>query len=181
MSSYPYVGCFKGHMKRIIKLYIHPTEQLLISSSEDSTIRLWRMETFHETYRFDVFDSIVNMTLVNPKTLIYTSQTSICILDLNLFHSLFTLIGSPVTDINLVDPSFKTSRVLLVAADGGARVISPVHGNILTMVFPVVTHKPILYKHDPVEERVYVLLEEGSVMVISTKTNPCRYCPYAIQ
>ena len=67
MHSYPYVGCFSGHLKKILGLAIHPKEQLLLSASEDSTIRLWRIETFNETYRFDIMDSIETMTLVNPK------------------------------------------------------------------------------------------------------------------
>ena len=69
---------------------------------------------------------------------------------------------------------YSPSRIFLIAEDGGARIISPTHGNILTMLFPIVTHKPISYVHDPLEEKVYVLLEEGDVMVVSTKTNPCR-------
>ena len=174
MHSYPYVGCFRGHLKKILGLAIHPKEQLLLSASEDSTIRLWRIETFNETYRFDIMDSIETMTLINPKTLFYSSKKSLCILDLNMFHSLFTLIGSKIKSMTAIHMEYNPSRIFLIAEDGGARIISPTHGNILTTLFPIVTHKPISYVHDALEEKIYVLLEEGDVMVVSTKTNPCR-------
>ena len=174
MNSFPFVGSCTGHRKKILSLAMHPKEHLLISASDDSTIRFWRIETFHETYRFDILDTITGICLINAKKLYYTSKSSICLLDLNLFHSLFTLVGSKVTEINWIKSYIKPPRILVIAEDGGARIISPTHGNILTMIFPIVTHKPIAYQHDPITENVFVLLDDGGVMVVSTKTNPCR-------
>ena len=175
MNTCPYVGYFSGHTAKIIKLDIHPREDILISASEDSTIRLWRFETFRETHRFDVTDSIREVFLINSRLLYYTSKFSLHLLDLNLFHSLFTIIGSDLNKIQRIKSFSKPSRILATAEDGGVRIISPAHGDILTMLFPVVTHKVVSYHHDPIEEMLYVLLKEDKgVMLMSTQTNPCR-------
>ena len=174
MNSFPYVGCFNGHANSIISLSIHPTDQLLISASTDSTIRFWRIETFHETYRYDVLDMLKDVQLVNAKRLYYATSNRMQLLEFNIFHTLFTLIGSRIKRISRVYTSAKPTRIFLIGEDGGARIVSPIHGNILTTAFPIITHKPITYHHDPIEERIYVLLEDGDVMVISTKSNPCK-------
>lgn len=179
MKSFPYVDCFTGHLKKIVRILAHPNEPLLITASEDSTIRFWRIETFQETYRFDVLDTIHDLCMVGPRKFYFTSSRYVCLLDFNYFHSIFTLVGSKCTSITRFAPSADVpSRVLVVGDDGGVRIVSPTHGNILTMLFPVVTHKPIAYTHDPLEHRIYVLLQNGGIMVISTKTNPCRYVFY---
>lgn len=174
MKSFPYVGCFSGHMKKIVSLFMHPTENILISASEDSTVRFWRMETFQETYRYDVLEALFHAFLANSKTLCYTSKNSIHVLDLHSFHFLFTLVGSRIVKTYLSQSEGRASRIMVLAEDEGIRLISPVHGLIVTMMFPVVTHKPIAYAHDLSEEKVYVLLEDGGVMVKCTTTNPCR-------
>lgn len=175
MHSFPYVGSFNGHMKRIINILSHPAEPLLITSSEDSTIRFWRIETFHETYRFDVLDTILDVFIVNARKFYYSSPKSLCLLDFNYFHSIFALIGTKITAMHRISPMKKPSRILIVGDDGGVRVVSPTHGNILTMVFPIITHKSVAHIHDSVEERIYILLKNGGVMVTSTKSNPCRF------
>ncbi|XP_065684948.1 uncharacterized protein LOC100211484 isoform X2 [Hydra vulgaris] len=182
MKTCPYVGCFNGHTAKVIKLDVHPCEDILISASEDSTIRLWRFETFQETHRFDSADSIGQVFLINSRLLYYTSKFSLHILDINLFHTLFTVVGSNLNKVQRVKPSKvlsndynQVSRILVTADDGGVRIVSPVHGNILTMLFPIVSHKVISYHHDPIEEILYALLkEEQGILLISTLTNPCR-------
>jgi len=175
MNSFPYVGCFDGHLKRIVSILHHPNEPLLITASVDSTIRFWRIETFQETYRFDVLDTLTGLYLVGARKFYYTSPSYICLLDFNYFHSIFTLVGAKCTVIEKFSPCpNKPSRIMIVGDDGGVRIVSPTHGNILTMLFPIVTHKPVAYIHDPLEHRIYILLHDGDVLVVSSKTNPCR-------
>ncbi|XP_065669261.1 uncharacterized protein LOC100211484 isoform X13 [Hydra vulgaris] len=182
MKTCPYVGCFNGHTAKVIKLDVHPCEDILISASEDSTIRLWRFETFQETHRFDAADSIGQVFLINSRLLYYTSKFSLHILDINLFHTLFTVVGSDINKVQIVKPCKALSndynhmsRILVTADDGGVRIVSPVHGNVLTMLFPIVSHKVVSYHHDPIEEMLYALLkEEQGILLISTLTNPCR-------
>lgn len=175
MQSFPYVGSFNGHMKKITNILTHPAEPLLITASLDSTIRFWRIDTFQETYRFDVMDTLLNIFIINSRKLYYASPRSLCLLDFNYFHSLFALIGTKITAQELISPRDKPSRIMVVGDDGGVRIVSPTHGNILTILFPIITHKPVDYTHDSIEERIYILLQNGGVMVMSTKSNPCRY------
>lgn len=174
MRSFPYVGSFRGHTAMIIYLTIHPSDNLLISASTDSTIRLWRIETFHEMYRYSVIDSLRNVVLVNATRLFYATSARIQVLELNIPHTLFTLIGSKIHHIQRIRSVRRPPRIFVLGEDGGARIISPVHGNILTTAFPIITHKPVSFLHNPIEDQIYVLLEDGSIMVICTETNPCK-------
>ena len=173
MGSFPYVATLHGHMKGITSLNIHPTESILISSSEDATIRMWRLETFRETYRFDLMEPALDVHLHSTE-ICFTFKQSVQISQINSFHSLFTLIGSKATMIKRIKTGQSPSRIIVEGEDGGLRIVSPVHGNILTMVFPIITHKVIQMVHDPIEEGVYALLDDGNVLAISSKSNPCR-------
>ena len=61
MHSYPSVGCFKGHVRMIVSLQIHPSEPILISAAEDCSIRMWRLETFQETYRLSIMEPVLGV------------------------------------------------------------------------------------------------------------------------
>ena len=63
----------------------------------------------------------------------------------------------------------------VAAGDGSVRLISPVHGGVVTMMFPIMDHRLVDVFHDIGAKVIYALLENGSVMVFSTHTNPCRY------
>lgn len=39
------VSCFKGHKDSVTCLDIHPTLDLIVSGSEDGTVRFWDLET----------------------------------------------------------------------------------------------------------------------------------------
>ena len=155
-------------------LAIHRTNPLLFSTSDDQTIRIWSIETFTETYRFNTLEPILSFKLIGPARLFYSTKHHIKIWELNLFYNLFSLVGSRPLRLTRVSSKVKPSRVLFFGEDGGVRLISPVHGSILTMIFPIINYVLIDVLHDPCEEINYMLLDDGRVMVFSTETNPCR-------
>ncbi len=165
---------FVGHSKETSHLATHPTEPLLFSSSADQTIRIWNIETFLETYRFNAQEPILSFKLIGPSTIIYSTVHHIKAWELNLFYTLFTNVGARALRLSRVCGKELPSRIMYLGCDGGVRLISPVHGSVLNMTFPIINHQLVDVLHDARTNVMYALLDNGNVMVFSTETNPCR-------
>eukprot|EP00794_Sanderia_malayensis_P019056 gene19056-20970_t len=137
------------------------------------TIRIWNIETFLETYRFNAQEPVTGFKLTGPTSILYSTVREIKVWHLNLFYTLFTNVGARALRLSRVSAEGLPNRIIYIAADGGIRLISPVHGSVLSMTFPIINHYVIDGLHDVRANAMYVLLSSGNVMVFSTETNPC--------
>ena len=164
-----------GHTKAILQLSIHWKEPLLFSSSVDGSIRIWSIDTFSEIYRFDVHEPIFNFKLIGVDSFLFTTRNAVTVSKLCLFYKLFSSVGAYALWISRVSISGLPSRIVYVGRDGAVRLISPVHGKTITMTFPIIGHELKDVVHDPRGNTNYAYLNNGDIMVFSTKTNPCRF------
>jgi len=74
-----------------------------------------------------------------------------------------------------VESNLKPARILCLAEDKSCRFISPVTGQSITISLPLledINIKKVAYALD--YDRLYALLWDSSIIVISTTTNPCH-------
>ena len=166
---------FPGHTKTILQLFIHWNEPLLFSSSADGSIRIWSIDTFFEIYRFDVHEPIFNFKLIGVDSFLFTTSNAVTVSKLSLFYKLFSSIGSEALWISRASINGLPARIVYVGRDGAVRLVSPVHGKTITITFPIVGHELIDIVHDPRGNTNYAHLDNGDIMVFSTKTSPCRF------
>jgi len=141
----------------------------------DKTIRIWNMDTSTQTFKLETGEEIIEMDLLSADLLYYHSYHHVKIWSLNLFHSLFTALSSRILRWTRVKSPGFPARVLVHAEDGGVRLVSPVHGNELTTVLPITTMTTDIVDvaHDPRQEKIYLVLGTGEVLVFESDTNPC--------
>ena len=167
---------FPGHCKAITALEVDKARHLLISSSIDKTIRLWSLETFAQTYVLETGEEVHYMELMTSQRLFYRSHKHIRVWNMNHFHSLFTMLGFEIATFRRVVSEGLPTRLLLHGKDGAIRIVCPTDGIIITTMFPLETipHCIVDYAYNPREERLYVVLSSGAILVFDTRTNPCR-------
>ena len=62
------IKCFEAHTDYIRSIYVHPTQPLIISSSDDSTIRIFNWEeNFNCTKSFFDHQHYVMQITLNPR------------------------------------------------------------------------------------------------------------------
>jgi WD40 repeat protein len=167
---------FPGHCNAITALEVDIPHHLVISSSTDKTIRFWCLETFAQTYVLETGEEVHHMELMTLRRLFYQSHEHIRVWNLNHFHTLFTVLGFEiVTSRRVVSRGFPT-RLLLQGKDGAIRIVSPSDGTIITTMFPLETLPEgiVDYAYNPREDRLYVVLSSGAILVFNTRTNPCK-------
>nr|XP_006825601.1 PREDICTED: uncharacterized protein LOC100367647 [Saccoglossus kowalevskii] len=160
-------------------LIIHPTDPLVLSSSKDGTIRVWRLDTFEQTFRLDIGEKIYDMKLTQTNHLYYHTLEDIKIWNFNQFHHLFTPIQSCVHKLSKITSPGMPTRILCAAEDGSVRLLSSVCGSVLTIIYPMATYQVLTdIVYDPRNDRIYIALATGEVLVFDTSSNPC--CAYQL-
>lgn len=146
-----------------------------MSSSLDKTIRIWNFDTCAQTFKLETGEEVISMSLLSDDLLYYHSDHHIKIWSLNLFHSLFTALNSKIRICIRVKSPGYPCRVLVLAEDGGVRLVSPVHGYVLTTLLPItnMTTDVMDVAHDPRQEKIYLVLGTREVLVFASDTNPC--------
>ena len=160
----------------ITSLEVDVPHHLVISSSTDKTIRLWCLETFALTYVLETGEEVHHMELMTSRRLFYQSHEHIRVWNLNHFHTLFTVLGFEIVTSRRVVSRGSPTRLLLQGKDGAIRIVSPSDGTIITTMFPLETLPEgiVDYAYNPREDRLYVVLSSGAILVFNTRTNPCR-------
>ncbi|XP_038049047.1 uncharacterized protein LOC119722787 [Patiria miniata] len=171
---YSQVHEFIGHYDCVTGLVMHPSDPLLISSSKDGTIRMWRLDTFELTQRLDVGEKILGMRLANHNQLYYYTLHDVKIYTFNQFHHIFTPVQSCIHKLARVKTASCPTRILCAAEDGGVRLISAVSGTILTIIYPMATYQILTdLVYDPTHNMIYTVMATGDVLVFNSDTNPC--------
>ncbi|XP_022109571.1 uncharacterized protein LOC110989469 isoform X2 [Acanthaster planci] len=171
---YSQVHEFIGHYDCVTGLVMHPSDPLLISSSKDGTIRVWRLDTFELTQRLDVGEKILGMRLANVNQVYYYTLHDVKIYTFNQFHHMFTPVRSCIHKLACVKTATSPTRILCAAEDGGVRLISAVSGTILTIIYPMATYQILTdLVYDPKHDMIYTVMATGDVLVFNSATNPC--------
>ncbi|XP_033628785.1 uncharacterized protein LOC117291264 [Asterias rubens] len=171
---YSQVHEFIGHYDCVTGLVMHPTDPLLISSSKDGTIRMWRLDTFELTQRLDVGEKILGMRIANHNQLYYHTLHDVKVYNFNQFHHIFTPVQSCIHKLAKVKTKTAPTRILCAAEDGGVRLISAVSGTILTIIYPMATYQVLTdLVYDPKHDVIYTVMATGDVLVFESGTNPC--------
>ncbi|XP_071510482.1 uncharacterized protein [Diadema antillarum] len=166
---------FVGHYDNVTGLVIHPADPLLISSSKDGTVRIWRLDTFELTQILNVGEKVLGMRLANQNQLYYYTLKDIKVWNFNLFHHLFTPVRSCVHKLARIVSPATPSRILCAAEDGGVRLISAVSGTELTIIYPMPSYQVLTdIVYDPKNALIVTVLEMGDVLVFDSSTNPCQ-------
>ena len=87
---------------------------------------------------------------------------------------MFSTIDAQARQLCRVSGKDLPARIVYLGLDDAVRLVSPVHGTILNMMFPIMDHRLVDVLHDPRAKQIYVIMGDGNVMVFSSETNPCR-------
>ena len=148
---------------------------MLFSLAADDTIRLWSIDKFSEMHVFHLHEPVFDMKLIGIDSVLYTTSQAAIYSKLSLFYRLLSNIGTPARWISRFSIAGQQSRMVYVGSDGAVRLVSPVNGKTISIIYPIIDHDMISTVHDPQEDASYSSLSNGNVMVFSTVTNPCRF------
>ena len=115
------------------------------------------------------------MKLVGIDSVLYTTSQAVIYSKLSLCYRLLSNIGTPARWISRFSMAGQQSRMVYVGSDGAVRLVSPINGKTISIIYPIIEHDMINTVHDPQEDASYSSLSNGNVMVFSTATNPCRF------
>ncbi|XP_078678901.1 uncharacterized protein LOC144914660 [Branchiostoma floridae x Branchiostoma belcheri] len=165
---------FMGHYNHITGLALHPRYPLLVSGSRDGSIRVWRLDTLEQTYRLDIGDDILEMSMLGSGTIFYRTKHQIKVWYLNQFHSTFSHVYCSVNKLVRINWAGLPSRVLVTGEDGSVRILSAVSGVVLNIIYPMATYQVLdNLVYDPSANRIFAVLKDGEVLVYDSSTNPC--------
>ncbi|XP_066284648.1 WD repeat-containing protein 87-like [Branchiostoma lanceolatum] len=165
---------FMGHYNHITGLALHPRYPLLVSGSRDGSIRVWRLDTLEQTYRLDIGDDILEMSMLGSGTIFYRTKHQIKVWYLNQFHSTFSHVYCSVNKLVRINWVGLPSRVLVTGEDGSVRILSAVSGVVLNIIYPMATYQVLdNLVYDPSANKIFAVLKDGEVLVYDSSTNPC--------
>ena len=171
-----------GHFQGITGLLLNPfsisvsatskLSPLLLSSSLDGSIRQWNLDTGLCNYILETGSECMGIKWLKGEHFATFSTTKLNIWDLNHYYWTFSFLKIPVIYMKRYSKS-KGGRILAVTQDFSIRLICPVSGSVLCLAFPPISDnslKKVVY--DSIGEELFALLNDGSIIVISTSTNP---------
>jgi len=83
-KTFNQVSPLEGHTSRITSLTEIPSDNILLSSSEDSTLRLWNSKNFECIKIVNLNSPLTCISTVLTRVWVCTETRQICILDKNL-------------------------------------------------------------------------------------------------
>ncbi|KAI8503519.1 WD repeat-containing protein 87 [Branchiostoma belcheri] len=178
---------FMGHYNHITGLALHPRYPLLVSGSRDGSIRVWRLDTLEQTYRMDIGDDILEMSMLGSGTIFYRTKHQIKVWYLNQFHSTFSHVYCSVNKLVRINWAGLPSRILVTGEKASckqatckgiahmlAEVGRAVSGVVLNIIYPMATYQVLdNLVYDPSANRIFAVLKDGEVLVYDSSTNPC--------
>ncbi|KAG4101856.1 WD40 repeat-like protein [Neocallimastix lanati (nom. inval.)] len=149
------------------------TLPILISSSDDTSIRMFNFETMTPIYRMDNVEPCMGLYKVRKDMIYHFSKSCIFLWNVNKFYNIFVETSATVVSIERVEHINKPARVVALCIDGTIRIMSPVNGAILLILFPpyfITNVTKFLYDYD--NEKLYSFTENRHVIIYDTTTNP---------
>ncbi|KAI0234479.1 hypothetical protein LSAT2_015266 [Lamellibrachia satsuma] len=163
-----------GHNDPITEMLVHPSQPVLISSSLDCTIRLWRLDLFVEQQKIEVGEPVLGMMFVDTDEIVYWSASTLKMFQLNLFYQLVTGLQADILDVFSSSSSNYSNRLVVTGSDGSVRILCPVSGAAITIVYPLPCQLlPAQTVYERTDNQLYLLIN-GEVLVYGCDTNPAH-------
>ncbi|CAB4005181.1 uncharacterized protein LOC110065605, partial [Paramuricea clavata] len=177
-------GClhsFHSHSKMVTNLLLHPeAPSLVITSSQDGTIKIFSLDIMEEIYSQVVFpEGIEWMNFISHDLLYCATSKALQVFSINHVTNFWTTVRCPLTSISLTAGSHRNGqKVLAIAEDYSARFVSK-DGCPLSTVLPpppVTTGLRSCSAHAycPIYGLMYVLVNQEEIWVYYTKSNPAN-------
>ncbi|XP_069477995.1 WD repeat-containing protein 97 [Ambystoma mexicanum] len=167
---------FVGHTGPITALALYHTGTLFFSASLDSTIRTWDLETADQIDEVRVKEGVLGLVAHGEgQSLVSYSNCAIDTWQIIHLYDLYSMIGSPVTEITTVDLSQIGSfpiRAVCVGMDSTIRLLAVETGEAhCTLLLDRPTQVAAAEYCLP-RETLFVLTEQGDLLKVNALTNP---------
>ncbi|ORX55460.1 hypothetical protein BCR36DRAFT_410381 [Piromyces finnis] len=149
------------------------TLPILLSASEDATIRMFNFDTMMPIYRIDNPEPCKGLYKVKKDVIYHYSDVCVYLWNINKFYNVIVETSSKVICIKRIDHITKPARIVVLCYDGTIRILSPVNGAVILTLFPpcfITNIIKFLYDYD--NEILYSFSQNGHVIVYDTTTNP---------
>ncbi|KAI8910283.1 hypothetical protein EDD86DRAFT_246665 [Gorgonomyces haynaldii] len=144
-----------------------------ISSSMDTNIRVWNLETGECIHRVETGHAIYGIEFLKDTTFLACSEGGMLIFNLDRLYHTFNNAGSKVIDLERNQFRGMSGRLVSVSFDGSLGILSPRTADKIIVGFPTVSNLEIVsHVYDRILEKFYMLTNTGSVLVYSSATNP---------
>jgi WD40 repeat protein len=170
-----------GHLQEITGLILNPFSAalsnsnilpLLLSSSVDGCVRQWNLDLGACNYILETGAECLGIKWIKGENFVTHSKRRICIWNLNHYYWTFSVIKAPIIYMRRYKKG-NSARILTVTEDYTIRLICPISGTVLSLSCPPITTKSLkTIVYNPYADQVFALMNEGSILVINTKTNP---------
>ncbi|XP_064598593.1 WD repeat-containing protein 87-like [Liolophura sinensis] len=147
---------FVGHYGKVTSLQISRTDPLLLSSSMDGTVQVWRIDNFQWIKRLDVGEKIYSMKLLGQGNLYCQTVNDVLLYTMNQFYNTFSTVESTVSCLKRVSWPGYMSCIIASTEDGSVRFLSPVTGCTITIIFPLPTFQ--VFNHFSYNRKKNILL-----------------------
>ena len=174
-----YVGRLVGHSKPITALRLHPlSPSMVVSSSEDGTVRIWDLDSCAEIHRMlDQPKPVLGLDLFashqGPKLFAWTAAH---IYEYNVMHAAHTFLymQSNVGRITHGLCPGKHMRLVCTGNNGSVSLVAPKARKLVTtmMAPPALFGAPSKFAYCAEADLLFVLLEGPEIWVYTARTAP---------
>lgn len=151
------------------------TLPLLVSSSLDSTIRMWNIETGQALYRIETNQPCLGMQLIKKNIFFHYTDTSIQLWNFNRFQHTYHVVLSPTVFLKRFQWKERPPRFLSAAEDGSMRLLSVLSGTNLGTGYPSDKELSCIQIEYHIEnELIYCLNTNGTILIYDSGVNPFK-------
>lgn len=172
-----------GHIKTVTALIIaeenpawRPAGSFpyLISASQDSTIKIWNLESAQCVQSLHTVDHVIALKMIKKDTFYYATKSEFCVANINTLYSCFNRVNSDALFFERVEASTKVpARILSFMSDNSVRLFNPATGAQLGVGFPTDTDNTIKRVSSVASHgTIAVLFTNGQLALYVSNTNP---------
>nr|XP_033790129.1 WD repeat-containing protein 97 isoform X2 [Geotrypetes seraphini] len=169
---------FVGHTGSVMAIALNASGFLLFSASHDCTIRTWNLETNDVVDETSVGTRVDGLeTHWQANSIVSYSGHEIDHWCIQHIYELFTILGTPVTHMSMVNLTEQGSfpcRVVCICEDSAVRLIGPETGEILCTFLLERSTRVVAVEYCLPIETLYVVTEEGDLLRVNAAVNPMR-------
>ncbi|XP_043923687.1 WD repeat-containing protein 97 isoform X2 [Protopterus annectens] len=167
---------FVGHTATVTALALYPYGPLLLSASEDETIRTWNLETADEVDIVRTGEPVVELYTEREEEQFFSFSTyGIDLWRVNYLYSLYTKTDSCVISIKTVNLSWKGNfpiRSVCMCQEGSILLVAPETGVVLTTLLLEKGKQIMDSDYCLPTETLFVLTQDGDILKANALTNP---------
>jgi hypothetical protein len=132
----------------------------------------WNLDTGVSNYILETGSACKGIEWLKGENFVTYSESRVCMWNLNHYYWTFAFLKAPIIHMERYRRG-NSARILAVLQDYSMRLLCPITGSVLCLAFPPITDKSLKrVVYNPYSEEIFALMNEGSILVINTKTNP---------